>query len=103
VGNLTIEETTVLNWQATTTAPVLRVFYNETFTTPEGTVVAAGNHSGWGVAYDDIQTTLVDGNIVIPEFTIPSTTDGVDRKKCASDLLMVRQQQPRPGRFWRIP
>jgi hypothetical protein len=78
MANVTIEETDVNYWTASSDAPILRAYYSKSFTAADGTIVEWGNKDGMGVAYKSVTTTLLAGTVTIPSFTIISTRDGVD-------------------------
>lgn len=77
-ATINIQSASVPNWQSSA-APVLYVFYNETFTAADGTVVAAGSPNNLNV-YKKVTCTLLSGTVTIPAFTILSTRDGIDNK-----------------------
>lgn len=75
---ISIPSTTVPNWRRTTTAPVLRAYYDQTFTDSAGTIVQGGNPQQ-GTAYLSVTTSILSNTVTIPAFTITSTRDGLDR------------------------
>jgi hypothetical protein len=77
---ITIQSTQVPNWTRTgSVAPKLRVYYDKTFTSSAGTIVASGSPTS-GVAYKVVTCTILGGTVTIPTFTIDSTRDGIDAR-----------------------
>lgn len=95
---ITVQSTTVPNWTKTTTAPRLRVYYDKTFTTSAGTIVASGSPTS-GVAYKSVTCTLLAGTVTIPSFTIDSTRDGIDSRNARVSFYWFSSSGANLGAF----
>lgn len=94
--DITIPSFTIPSYQRAT-APRVRVYYSTTFTASTGVIVAAGTPNG-GTIYKVVSTTLVDGTVTVPSFTVSSTTDGIDfRTSMASFYLFDGNAQIQPN------
>jgi hypothetical protein len=80
MATITFPSTDCTNWQATSDAPILRVFYSATFTAASGIVVSKGSPRDTNSAYKSVTTSLSGTTVTIPSFTILSTRDGLDNK-----------------------
>lgn len=76
-ATISVQSATVPNWQRTA-APVLYVFYSDTFTAADGTVVVGGSPQRFNV-FKKVACSLSAGTVTIPAFTILSTRDGLDK------------------------
>src|SRR5262249_27461045 len=75
---ITITSQTVPNFQARTSGPIyLRIYVNQSFVTSGGVPLQASS-PGSNSFYQQITCSLAGGVISIPQFTIDSTTDGLD-------------------------
>ena len=74
---ITIPQQTVVNWQRTTTAPVIRIFASRSFTASTGEIIPMGTPDS-GSAYQVVNCTILGTTVTIPSFVIDSTRDGLD-------------------------
>src|SRR5688500_814422 len=71
---ITVQSTTVRNWQNPTAAPRLRIYLSKPVITSDNRVLQSGSPQS-GVAYQTITCSVAGGILTIPEFTIDSLND----------------------------
>jgi len=98
---ISIASLTVPDWQGSASGVTLRIYNNDSFTTPGNTfhpksVVPTPNRPTAGTFYKELTCTVSSGVLTIPSFTIDSTTDSTDNPGATYSAALWDSQSGTP-------
>lgn len=88
---ISIASVTIPNWQGNTTGVSLRIYANAPFTAQSGTTYGFGsqlNPAGLGTFFQSVACTSSGGGLVVPSFTLDSTTDSPDNPAASYSAVL---------------